>query len=104
MEKFMANTNSNELKIEKLKSLHSDWKLTNNGLSMKREIKFKNFREAFSFMTEVALYAEKNDHHPEWCNVYNKVEINLTTHDAGDITEKDFSIAKVIDSCCNKFH
>jgi len=63
-----------------------------------RSFEFKNFREAFAFMTKVALVAEKMDHHPNWTNVYNKVEIYLSTHDAGDvITDKDHRLAKAID-------
>ena len=63
-----------------------------------REFKFKNFSEAFAFMTRVAIEAEKMDHHPFWNNVYNKVEIWLNTHDAGDVvTEKDYKLAKKID-------
>jgi 4a-hydroxytetrahydrobiopterin dehydratase len=63
-----------------------------------RSFEFKNFREAFAFMTKVALVAEKMDHHPNWTNVYNKVDIYLSTHDAGDvITEKDHKLAKAID-------
>ena len=62
-----------------------------------RKFEFKNFSEAFAFMTRVALSAEKMDHHPEWKNVYNTVEIWLSTHDAGDIvTEKDHKLAKKI--------
>ena len=72
------------------------WKEENNTLNKKFE--FKNFSEAFSFMTRVALAAEKMDHHPLWTNVYNKVEIWLSTHDAGDIvTEKDRKLAAQID-------
>jgi len=64
---------------------------------------FSDFTEAFSFMTAVALVAEKMDHHPEWKNVYNKVEIWLCTHDAGDvITEKDRQLSKKIDSLFKK--
>ena len=59
---------------------------------------FRDFRQAFAFMTEVALLAEKADHHPEWSNVYNKVNITLTTHDAGGITDRDLSLAKQIDA------
>jgi 4a-hydroxytetrahydrobiopterin dehydratase len=60
---------------------------------------FKNFSEAFSFITRVALEAEKMDHHPKWTNVYNEVEIWLSTHDAGDIvTDKDRNLAKKIDA------
>ena len=58
-----------------------------------RELEFATFVEAFSFMTACALVAEKADHHPEWFNVYNKVTIDLATHDAGGITDKDFALA-----------
>lgn len=63
-----------------------------------RKFEFSNFSEAFAFMTRVALEAEKMNHHPEWKNVYNTVEVWLSTHDAGDIvTEKDHKLAKKID-------
>ncbi|KAG4069391.1 hypothetical protein HA402_012244 [Bradysia odoriphaga] len=63
-----------------------------------RAFEFSDFRDAFAFMTKVALIAEKMDHHPNWSNVYNKVEIFLSTHDAGDtITAKDEAMAKAID-------
>ncbi len=72
------------------------WEEKNNSLYKKFE--FKNFSEAFAFMTRVALAAEKMDHHPLWTNVYNKVEIWLNTHGAGDIvTDKDRKLAKEID-------
>lgn len=74
------------------------WIEENNQL--KRIFEFKDFVEAFGFMTKVALHAEKLNHHPEWSNVYNKVTIVLTTHDAGNIvTEKDRELAKLIDRC-----
>src|SRR6266581_759264 len=73
------------------------WKESDNKLY--RKFQFKNFSEAFAFMTRVALEAEKMDHHPLWTNVYNTVEIWLSTHDAGDIiTDKDRKLAKKIDS------
>lgn len=73
------------------------WQEANNRLYKKFE--FSNFSEAFAFMTRVALAAEKMDHHPLWTNVYNKVEIWLSTHDAGDIvTEKDRALAKKINA------
>ena len=73
------------------------WEEKNNTLY--RSFSFKTFSEAFAFMTRVALEAEKMDHHPLWTNVYNKVEIWLSTHDAGDIvTEKDRKLAKKIDA------
>lgn len=72
------------------------WKKENNRLV--RTFKFKDFKEAFGFMTKVALVAEKMDHHPTWSNVYNSVTIELTTHDAGNkVTEKDRKLAKKID-------
>jgi 4a-hydroxytetrahydrobiopterin dehydratase len=78
------------------------WTEANNKLSCK--LTFKNFTEAFGFMTQVALIAEKMDHHPDWSNVYNKVEINLSTHDAGDVvTDKDRKLAKMIDEIYAKY-
>lgn len=72
------------------------WKEENDKLQ--RSFQFKDFSEAFAFMARVALVAEKMDHHPEWSNVYNKVEIKLSTHEAGDkVTEKDRKLAKAID-------
>lgn len=65
--------------------------------TISHDFKFKTFSEAFSFMTRVALAAEKMNHHPEWSNVYNKVTITLTTHDAGGLTEKDVQLAEKID-------
>ncbi|MCW3119151.1 MAG: pterin-4-alpha-carbinolamine dehydratase [Chitinophagaceae bacterium] len=73
------------------------WKEEDNALY--RKFQFKDFSEAFAFMTRVALAAEKMDHHPSWKNVYNSVEIWLNTHDAGDVvTDKDKKLAKKIDS------
>jgi len=73
------------------------WTETNNKLY--RAFEFQNFSEAFSFMTRVALLAEKMDHHPTWTNTYNKVEIWLSTHSAGDVvTNKDKALAEAIDS------
>ncbi len=73
------------------------WEEKNNTLY--RKFQFKNFSEAFAFMTRVALEAEKMDHHPSWTNVYNTVEITLNTHSEGDVvTEKDRKLAKKIDA------
>lgn len=72
------------------------WQEKDNQL--RRSFRFRDFSEAFAFMTRVALLAEKMDHHPYWINVYNSVEIRLSTHDAGDIiTEKDRKLAAAID-------
>ena len=73
------------------------WNEENNTLH--RKFEFKDFSEAFGFMTRVAIEAEKMNHHPLWTNVYNKVTIELSTHDAGDkVTEKDHRLAKAIDA------
>lgn len=78
------------------KHLRFMWVETDNRL--KRTFQFRDFTEAFSFMTRVALIAEKMDHHPYWTNVYNTVTIELSTHDAGGVvTEKDYALAKAID-------
>lgn len=72
------------------------WKEENNRL--KRTFKFEDFQEAFAFMTRVAFLAESHNHHPNWSNVYNQVDIELTTHDAGNtVTDKDRELAKAID-------
>ena len=63
-----------------------------------KSFKFADFNEAWGFMTRIALAADKADHHPEWSNVYNKVEIVLSTHDAGGVSEKDVALAQFIDS------
>ena len=63
-----------------------------------REFKFKNFAQAFGFMTSVALVAEKLNHHPDWSNSYNTVTIRLTSHDAGAVTDKDFELARRINN------
>ncbi|MBV9961474.1 MAG: 4a-hydroxytetrahydrobiopterin dehydratase [Parafilimonas sp.] len=74
-----------------------NWTEKNNALY--RKIEFKNFSEAFAFMVRVAIEAERMNHHPVWTNVYNKLEIWLSTHDAGDvITEKDVELAEKINS------
>jgi 4a-hydroxytetrahydrobiopterin dehydratase len=65
--------------------------------AIRRDFKFKNFNEAWGFMTRVALLAEKLNHHPDWSNVWNRVQIELTTHDAGGLTDNDLQMAQAID-------
>ena len=74
-----------------------DWTLRSDGLAIWRELKFADFNQAFGFMTRVALHADKVDHHPEWSNVYNRVSVTLTTHDAGGLSQRDVAMAKWID-------
>ncbi|MFQ3665856.1 MAG: 4a-hydroxytetrahydrobiopterin dehydratase [Sphingomonadaceae bacterium] len=72
-----------------------EWTL--DGEHLKRTFRFADFSQAFAFMTRVALLAEKQDHHPEWFNVWNRVEIALTTHDAGGLSPRDVRLARAID-------
>jgi len=73
------------------------WREAQGRDAITREFKFKDFNEAFGFMARAALLAEKMDHHPEWFNVYNKVEVTLSTHDAGGVTENDIRMAQAME-------
>jgi 4a-hydroxytetrahydrobiopterin dehydratase len=73
------------------------WKLADGRDALQRTFKFKDFSEAFGFMARAALVAEKMDHHPEWSNVWNRVEITLSTHSAGGLTELDLKLAEAMD-------
>jgi 4a-hydroxytetrahydrobiopterin dehydratase len=84
-------------RTQALSSIKS-WKKVRGRDAIQKSFRFADFNEAWGFMTRVAMAAEKADHHPEWSNVYNKVEIVLSTHDAGGLSEKDVALAKVIDS------
>lgn len=75
-----------------------DWSIVDGRDAIARSFKFADFRAAFAFMTHVALLAEKQDHHPEWFNVYNRVDVVLSTHDAGGLSERDFILARAIDA------
>ena len=73
------------------------WRPAEGRDAIRREFRFRDFSEAWGFMARVALLAEAQDHHPEWSNVYNRVEILLTTHDAGGLSERDLRLARAID-------
>ena len=75
-----------------------EWTLRADGKAITRTFKFDDFNAAFGFMTRVALYADKADHHPEWFNVYNRVEMTLTTHDADGLSARDAGMARAIES------
>jgi 4a-hydroxytetrahydrobiopterin dehydratase len=77
---------------------HKGWTPAEGRDAAVKSFKFRDFNEAFGFMTRVALYADKADHHPEWFNVYNRVEITLTTHDAGGLSERDVAMARFIEA------
>ena len=77
--------------------LHPDWQYDAARPALKRTFVFADFNQAFGFMSRVALYAEMHNHHPEWSNVYNRVEVTLTTHDVGGISERDIAMAQWMD-------
>ncbi|VDP01560.1 unnamed protein product [Heligmosomoides polygyrus] len=78
--------------------LSQGWKMVDGRDAIEKKFQFKDFNEAFGFMSRVALKAEKMDHHPEWFNVYNKVDITLSTHDCGGLSQKDVTLAKFIET------
>ena len=78
------------------------WKKAKGRDAITNEYRFKDFNEAFGFMSRVAIKAEKIDHHPEWSNVYNQVQVTLTTHDAGGVSQRDIDLAKFIDGIAGR--
>jgi len=93
----MAINQLSEGERSELLAAHRAWTLRDDGKAICRDFKFRNFSEAWGFMSRVALIAEKQDHHPEWSNVYNSVSITLSTHDAGGLSARDAVMAKAID-------
>lgn len=84
---------------EKAVQTLTDWSVdAGEGDAIQRTFRFADFNAAFGFMTRVALMADKRDHHPEWFNVYDRVEVRLTTHDAGGVTDKDVELARFMDT------
>lgn len=79
-----------------------EWQVGREGAAIVKHYVFRDFRQAFGFMTECALAAEKLDHHPEWFNVYRKVDVVLTTHSAGGVTELDFKLAVLMDLAADR--
>ncbi len=92
----MKVTRLSAAEIERELATLPGWQLDGDGF--RREFHFRDFVEAFGFMSRVALLSESMDHHPEWSNVYNRVSIRLTTHDAGGISARDVRLARAIDA------
>ena len=90
----MNNAQLTESEIHAQATQLSDWQLTENGLV--RQFTFSDFTGAFEFMQQVAVLAERANHHPEWSNVYNKVDITLTTHEYQGVSQRDFDLANAI--------
>ena len=86
----------NGAQVDRLVAAHPGWTLSDDGLAVSTTIVFTDFVEAWGFMSEIAIEAEKLNHHPEWSNVYNRVAITLTTHDANGLTQRDVTLAERI--------
>ncbi len=93
-----------KVKLTEVQRALNNWELTNDSReAVTKNFKFSDFKIAFSFMTLVAIEAEKIDHHPEWENVYNKLKITLTTHDVDGLSDKDIQLGKFIDNNFKNF-
>ncbi|MBL6856361.1 MAG: 4a-hydroxytetrahydrobiopterin dehydratase [Rhodobacteraceae bacterium] len=95
------NKKVNENNLTKL--VEVDWKLLSDRNAISKTYKFKNFNEAFAFMTSVAIFADKINHHPEWFNVYSRVDVVLTTHDLNGVSELDITLAEHMDNFASNF-
>jgi len=97
MKKFTAD------QVEAALQALGGWKQHGRHDAIRRQFVFKDFAQAFAFMAQVAIIAEKRNHHPEWSNVYNKVDITLTTHDAEGVTQRDVDLARYADEAYARF-
>lgn len=97
----MEKMNDDEIK-EALAELDG-WELLSDRPAIRKKFKFADFPAAWNFMDDVAGYADENSHHPEWTNIYNRVEIILTTHDVGGLSEMDFDLAAFIDAAAAEY-
>ena len=88
----MPATALNAQQVTDLTTQYAGWQLDDDGTVLRKRFQFKNFVDAWGWMTQVAIWAEKLNHHPEWFNVYGRVEVALTTHDAGGLTELDATL------------
>ncbi|KAI2795802.1 hypothetical protein RDWZM_004219 [Blomia tropicalis] len=102
MAKQALNTEEREQLLKPL--LDKGWSMDNSGRdAIVKQFKFKDFNEAFSFMTQVALKADKMDHHPEWFNCYNRVDITLSSHDVNGLSQRDIRLASAIETYFSRF-
>ena len=99
----MKNTILSQSDSEALQNANPDWALVDDGRALSVCYQFTNFRRAMAFMTDVALAAEKFDHHPEWFNVYNRVDIKMTTHDCNGLSALDEKLVPLISATAQRF-
>jgi 4a-hydroxytetrahydrobiopterin dehydratase len=99
----MENARLSDSQVDEMLAGIDSWSKLHGRQAIGKSLKFSNFREAFAFMGEVALMAEKIDHHPEWTNVWNKVDIVLSTHSANGLTRLDEKLARAIDKAANRY-
>jgi 4a-hydroxytetrahydrobiopterin dehydratase len=97
MQSLISNTQRNNLSVE-----CPNWHLLPTRDALQQSFVFKNFKDAFSCMSEIAVVAEELNHHPEWFNVWNRLEVTLSTHDSGGLTLKDIQLAQAINLICQK--
>jgi 4a-hydroxytetrahydrobiopterin dehydratase len=97
MNKFSAD------QVEAALQSLAGWQQHSRRDAIRRQYVFKDFAQAFAFMTQLAIIAEKRNHHPEWSNVYNKVDVTLTTHDAQGVTERDIDLARYAEEAYTRF-
>ena len=97
----LMNKKVNENNLTRL--LEVDWKLLSDRNAISKTYKFKSFNEAFAFMTSVAIFSDKINHHPEWFNVYSRVDVVLTTHDLNGVSELDITLAEHMDNFASNF-
>lgn len=95
---MIARLSESERQTELADLMTAGWALVEGRDAIRKEFRFRNFVEAFGFMTRAALWAEKWDHHPEWSNVWNRVDVILTTHDAEGLTARDIKLARKLDA------
>lgn len=98
----MASDRLSKPEIEKKLAERSGWSLAATGESISRRFVFADFKQAFGFMAEVALKAEELGHHPDWSNVYKTVDVTLSTHDVGGLSELDFKLADFMDQAASR--
>jgi 4a-hydroxytetrahydrobiopterin dehydratase len=98
----MARTRMSDAEVKAAMADVPDWNLEGTSSAISRRYTFANFIQAFGFMAQVAIEAEKMDHHPEWSNVYKTVDVKLNTHDAGGLTELDFKLARKMDKLASR--